>query len=494
MNHQSPPHHPPACATFARLAPLLDSGDLDSESQAWAWEHLKTCASCQKRFAGYEIVTAALRRHYGGMRSPVSLLTVEELMRTADMETTDMDATRDAQRTPPSAPLPPRTPQRRGWRPLATALTAAVALAVIGTLFALRGPSPSKGPAAGQTPQSGEKIVEVSLGGKLPAPTSIAVDKHGGVWVLSPRNDAIGYLYVADPTARPPCCAGYVWVASDAANHTYTGNSGLAGIAIAADGSVWFTESNANRIGRIIPNPTTTSSTSGGSVTEFSGGAITEFKGASPDGRPFAITAGANGLMWFTEVNSQPGRANGVVPIHADGSLGVVLMLPYPDPGLVSITRAPDGALWFVEANTGYIDRLNPAQFNSDPRNALKRFALPNSASDPVAIAAGPDGSVWFVERAANAIGRISASGKVTEIPVPTHNSGLANLAVAADGSVWFTESKANKIGNVSPSGNAIKEIPVPTASAQPNGIAIAPDGNVWFTETATGKLGYLKP
>ena len=77
---------------------------------------------------------------------------------------------------------------------------------------------------------------------------------------------------------------------------------------------------------------------------------------------------------------------------------------------------------------------------------ALKRYALPNSKSEPVAIAAAPDGSVWFAERGANAIGHMSVSGKVTEIPVPTPDSGLANLAVAADGSVWFTESKANKI------------------------------------------------
>ncbi len=487
MNHHqpSPPRQPTPCATFARLAPLLDTGELDSDREAWARDHLESCASCRRRLAGYEIATAALRRHYGGMRSAVSLPIAEEVMKIADMEAFHEDSP-----TPSRAPLPPRSSQRRGWRgwrPLATALTAAMALAIIGTLFALRGPSHTTGPAAGKTPHasSSGKIVEVSLGDKLSSPTAIAVDKDGSVWVLDPQNNAIGCLGIAAPTARPPYVQ-YVWGAS-------TANSGLAGLVIASDGSVWFTESNANRIGRIIPNPTATVSTSAGTVKEFTGGGIGEFPGPNSDGRPFAIAAGSNGVMWLTELNSHPGYANSIVPIHPDESFGTILMLPVPDPGLMSITRAPDGALWITEANTDHIDRLDPVVFERDPRNSLKQYALPHSASGPIAIAAAPDGSVWFLERGGNVIGHMSPDGKVTEYPVPTAGHAISSLAVAADGSVWFTEPKTDKIGHMSPSG-AITEIAVPTASAGLSGIAIGPDGRVWFTETASGKAGYVTP
>jgi virginiamycin B lyase len=498
MNHHqpSPPRHPTPCATFARLAPLLNTGELESEREAWAREHLRACASCRRQFADYEITTAALRRHYGGtggMRPSVTLPAAEEMMKIADMEAFHEDS-----QAPSTTPLTPRPPQRRkwrGWRPLATALTAAMVLAVIGTLFALRGPSHATGPTAGKTPHTSSrgKVVEISLGGKLSSPTSIAVDKNGSVWVLDPQKNAIGCLGVAAPTARPPYIQ-YVWVAS-------TANSGLAHIAIASDGSVWFTESNANKIGRIIPDPTATVSTSAGTVKEFTGGGMGEFTGPNSDGRPLALAPGSNGVMWLTELNSHPGYANSIVPIYpdkkagtSDETFGTILMLPYPDPGLLSIARAPDGALWITEANTGHIDRLDPVIFGRDSQNALQRYALPHSIDGPIAITVAPDGSAWFLGRFANAIWRMSSDGKVTEFPVPWADHALSSLAAASDGSIWFTAEKANQIGHLIPSSGAITEIAVPTTSAGLRDITIGPDGKVWFTETASGKIGYVAP
>ena len=57
------------------------------------------------------------------------------------------------------------------------------------------------------------------------------------------------------------------------------------GIAAGPDGNLWFTEYNADIIGRISP-----------------AGAITEFPVRTGNSGPFGITAGRDGNIWFTEV------------------------------------------------------------------------------------------------------------------------------------------------------------------------------------------------
>ncbi|MEU7038521.1 hypothetical protein ABZ958_33310 [Streptomyces sp. NPDC046237] len=63
-----------------------------------------------------------------------------------------------------------------------------------------------------------------------------------------------------------------------------TPECGPFGIATGDDGALWFTETAADRIGRI--------STSG---------EITEFPLPDRAGRPHAIAPGADGALWFTE-------------------------------------------------------------------------------------------------------------------------------------------------------------------------------------------------
>jgi hypothetical protein len=56
-------------------------------------------------------------------------------------------------------------------------------------------------------------------------------------------------------------------------------------ITTGADGNLWFTEFEGNRIGRITPS---------GTVTEFSAG-------ITPGSAPYGIAAGPDGQVWFTE-------------------------------------------------------------------------------------------------------------------------------------------------------------------------------------------------
>src|SRR5262249_57726250 len=64
------------------------------------------------------------------------------------------------------------------------------------------------------------------------------------------------------------------------------------GITRGPDGNLWFTESDANRIGRI---------TTAGVVTQFSAG-------ITPNSQPAQITARPDGKLWVTQTRGETGR------------------------------------------------------------------------------------------------------------------------------------------------------------------------------------------
>src|SRR5262249_35684833 len=96
------------------------------------------------------------------------------------------------------------------------------------------------------------------------------------------------------------------------------------GIAASPDGSLWFTEPNINRIGRI---------TTAGVVTEF----------PTVVGTSYGIVAGPDGNIWFAE--------DGANKIGQITPAGVVseFVIPTVSSNPFGIAAGPDGSLWFTE-------------------------------------------------------------------------------------------------------------------------------------------------
>ena len=86
-----------------------------------------------------------------------------------------------------------------------------------------------------------------------------------------------------------------------------------------------------------------------------------------------------------------------------------------------------------------------------------------------------------------------SATGQVTEYPLPTPNASPAIITLGPDGNLWFTEAHAGKLGKVNPAGS-VTEIPLPDHTAGPAAITSGPDGNLWFTEFVGNSVGRLRP
>ena len=291
-----------------------------------------------------------------------------------------------------------------------------------------------------------------------------------------------------------------------------TANAAPTGITSAADGSVWFTERNANKVGRLAAN-----------------GVLTEYAVPTAASAPDQITAGADGYVWFTERYggkigriSQSGGAitefalpgvgdypttiatvTGKVWFATDDSAatarlgwisttGVIIELATgaTRTAITSITGGPDGNLWVTEVSPDWGDAVS--RVTTSGWGSFKNYRLANAHAGPQSITVGADNNLWFTESAGDKIGRITTTGTLTEFALAT-GSGQQHIVAGPDGALWFTEKGNNKIGRMTTTGQ-LTELALPTASSQPFGIAKRQDGTLWFTEQAGNRLGEVIP
>ena len=235
-----------------------------------------------------------------------------------------------------------------------------------------------------------------------------------------------------------------------------TAKSGPISIAVGPDSALWFTEVAAGKIGRI---------TIGGTISEF---ALTS------NSAPYAIVS-AGGALWYTEsARSKIGR------ITAAG-VSTEFDIPTAKSQPQGIALGSDGALWFVERATNKIGRMTTG-------GTFNEYAIPTPDSNAIEITAGPDNALWFTESAANKIGRIATSGAITEYSISIANSNPIDIIAGPGGALWFTANGANKIAQITTAGVVTTDA-IPTPSSAPIGIAVL-SGNVWFTESAGNKIG----
>jgi streptogramin lyase len=200
-------------------------------------------------------------------------------------------------------------------------------------------------------------------------------------------------------------------------------------------------------------------------------GRVTEFVLPTADSRPYQITAGPDGNLWFTESNK--GTVGKITPsgviteYHIRKSSG-----PY------GITTGPDGNIWFTEryplgeSGDTYIGKLTPD-------GQLTEYRVPTSFAQPWDITTGPDGALWFTEEDVDLIGRVTTDGAFTEYSTGT--CCFPTEITSAGGSLWFTEEQGPAIVRMTTQGGA-QVIPYPDGSQLAYGIAAGPDGAVWGT------------
>jgi virginiamycin B lyase len=207
---------------------------------------------------------------------------------------------------------------------------------------------------------------------------------------------------------------------SDGALRLYTlpgGAGGPWGIAVGADGRIWFTEVGSGKVGRLDPDT----------------GTFAEFQLPTPDSQPQGIILGADGALWGTEA-----AGNRIFRIGLDGD-ATEFPIPTPDSVPVAIAPGRGGLLWVSELSGGKLLRISRT-------GMIREFPLPAGAR-PYGVASAPDGNVWFADRGRNRIGLVTPAGRVFEYAVPTPNAQPTAIVPLALGEFAFTEFVSNRVG-----------------------------------------------
>jgi virginiamycin B lyase len=237
------------------------------------------------------------------------------------------------------------------------------------------------------------------------------------------------------------------------------------GIAVAPDGTVWFTLESSDSIGLLRD------------------GKLQKLPTGSDSVEPLGLAVDPSGLVWYTDAATRK-----ISRVSPEGSI-TSFALSTPVARLGRLAIAPDGAVWFAEPSLVSVTHLKNGVFTRHLVGASLTKGSANAAPFGVAVAA--DGAVWATLQNANKLVRITPGRDVVEFEVPTRRSGLGDIGVDAMGAVSFLEISANKIGRLA--GGRFEEFPVPTPGAGLTALAVAPDGAAWFSELRAHKLGRLR-
>lgn len=203
-------------------------------------------------------------------------------------------------------------------------------------------------------------------------------------------------------------------------------------LAIDNHGNIWFTELNANDLGKL--NPVT------GTLQQYP---LTTTKNA-PAFDPYGITIDPVGNIWFTEASANHlGRL--------DPATGAVRYYPVTatNTALMEIASDPRGTIWATAFTSGLLVRLNPAT------GAITKYYAPSTTGNTgglYGVTISPTGQVWVTISATGIIARLDVSANhFVYYTIPTPGSLPLGLVIDAHSSLWFTEAGANKIGMLQP-------------------------------------------
>jgi streptogramin lyase len=246
------------------------------------------------------------------------------------------------------------------------------------------------------------------------------------------------------------------------------------------DGNMWFTDTNGDRIGRITLD-----------------GKIKLFK-VEKGSKPYTIVAGPDGNLWFTEWRN---NSLGVMDVHGH------YLHRYPvassDMSPYGIAVSPDGYIWFTAYNFEDPSAINRVGRMSTDGEFVERYELAPCACDPLGVTAGPDGNMWVTEELGafdgtnyGSVDRVSLDGKdISRFQMPDVQSLPAWIAPGPDGRLWFGQYNAehHKLGRISTDGD-ITNFHINDAVSNTVDATTGPDRKIWFTEGDANDIWSMKP
>ena len=301
----------------------------------------------------------------------------------------------------------------------------------------------------------------------------LAIDHEGRVWFGEMGRN---YLAVFDPRTRtfeqmtPP-----------------HGRYGMMGMQVAPDNTIWFAEQYANYIGhyfpatgrfQLYPLPRLT-------IPDPSHAGKT----LSLPSAPNDLALDAHGMVWFTEFNADAlGRLDPHTGLMQHYPLSVKrsvqTLLPY------GVTVDPQGMVWFTEMSINHVGRLDPAigriRYFPVPGPKVSLMEIASDAHGTIWVTAFSSGLLLRLDPRTGRTAPYYASltGK--------DPGGLYGLVVAPSGDVWVTILAENVIARLDVATHRFIYYRIPTPGSEPLTMAMGPDHTLWFIEI--DKIGMLRP
>ena len=253
---------------------------------------------------------------------------------------------------------------------------------------------------------SGEEVIYV---------WALAADRDNSVWFIDNHaksdgtsiDSAIGHLTAAGEFT-------FFQIPTKNATAIVPNGVGQPSLALAPDGTIWFTENAAFKFAQLTPST----------------GAIAEYSLEGPE-QTSGITIGSDGKIWFTA-----------------GQREIVLVTPPTSGEFVEfdlgagafplgIAIGSDGNIWITEAGRHRIARLQPS-------GTITEFQLPTSSGTPQHIVAAQDGTLWYTETTGMDIGRITLNGASAPTFEVIATPGQQNFDLTVSGNRVYVTGRAS--------------------------------------------------
>jgi virginiamycin B lyase len=288
---------------------------------------------------------------------------------------------------------------------------------------------------------SAKKFVEYRMDEPLDSPLAIAAGTDDSIWFTIDHADAIGRLRNGRVERLP----------------TLGRNIEPIGLAVAADGSAWYTDLGARAIVRIS-----------------GAGEIARFVLDTPITRLGRMVIAPDGAVWFAD-------STGYGMTKLKDGVFTRYQIESARGGPYGVAVTADGAIWATLQNGNQLLHLAADGIS-------RTFDLPRGGAMPSDVAVGSDGSVWFLQFRANRIGRFK-DGQFSDIEAGRENAGLSGIALAPNDDVWFGMMRRASLGRLR--NGHIEIFPLPRDNARPFSVAVDRGGNVWYADIS-GFVGML--
>lgn len=205
-----------------------------------------------------------------------------------------------------------------------------------------------------------------------------------------------------------------------------------------------------------------------------------------------------DGSVWYTGSSGNLlGRFDAKTEQFKEYPLKTLNSVPH---GLVA---DKENNIWFTGMHGGYIGKLDPKtgeiteyHMPDPPPNVGRRIPSGERTLDPHTPIFDQKGFLWFTMQQSNRVGRLDPkTGEVQIAAMPgSARTDPYGIVVNSKGVPYFANWRSNRLGSVDPQTMKITEHVISFEDARPRRIAVTPDDMIWYGDDARGILGRFDP